>query len=173
LSLRSDELPVGPVFDAYYMFNFGLGLGGGIGPLTVGDSRIRDESTGAEPFRRSESDYAIVPIGLDARYEFINNSGVVPYVRAGFRYPLSGTSNEHWHDGGGDEEFGRIKDRDLGAFGAVGIVFPRDHFGMEAGYDSSKITVSNSLRTASGTVFTTHSESVEPDQFMFTLYWRF
>jgi hypothetical protein len=173
LSKRSDEMPVGPVFDAYYMFNFGLGLGGGIGPMTIGDVRIRDHAAGTEAFDRSEFDYAIVPVGLDARYEFINRAGVIPYVRAGFRYPLAGTSNFDWHDSGGDRAFGGIKDRDLGAFGAVGIEFPQDHFGMEAGFDSSKITMTSSLRTANGTIFTSHSESVEPDQFLFTVYFRF
>jgi len=173
LSFRSDDLPVGPVFDAYYMFGFGLGLGGGIGPMTAGDSRIRDHATAAEAFNHSETGYAIVPIGLDARYEFINRSGVMPYVRAGFRYPLAGTSDFNRHTSGGDEEIGRIRDRDMGLFGAVGVEFPEIHFGMEAGYDSSKITVVDRLRTASGTEFTSRSGSLEPDQFMLTLYFHY
>ena len=180
LRLRSDELPVGPMFNAYYEFGFGLGLGGGVGPITVGDRRIRDDASTTDPFNRNEFGYFIAPAGLDVRYEFINKSGVVPYVRAGFRYPLVATYNydRGWEDDrhdnrGGAKAFGGISDRRLGAFGAVGIEFPRAHFGMEAAYDSSKFTVTNSFRSASGTTFISRSETVEPDQFMFSVFFRF
>jgi hypothetical protein len=174
---RSDEMPVGPMFNAYYLFDFGLGLGGGIGPMTVGDMRIHDEAAAADTFHRDEFDYVIVPVGLDARYEFLNHSGVIPYVRGGFRYPLAGVFNsnrQHWDDDSGrQEEFGGISDRHLGAFAAVGIEFPRAHFGMEAAYDSSRLTVNNSFRSPGGTTFMSHSESVEPDQFMFSVFFHF
>ncbi len=175
LSLRSDELPVGPMFNSYYLFHSGIGLGGGIGPITFGDRRIRDSAATTGSFdRNDEYGYLIAPVGLDARYEFINKSGVIPYVRGGFRYPLAFGYNTrgHW-DRTGEETSGRITDRTFGLFGAVGIEFPEIHLGMEAAYDSSKISMGSSFRNSGGSTFTTHTEAVEPDQFMFAVFFRF
>ena len=173
LSFRSDDLPVGPVFDAYYMFGFGLGLGGGIGPMTAGDSRIRDHATAAEAFNHSETGYAIVPIGLDCAVRVYQPLGRDAVCAGGV--PVSAGGDErlqpaHERRRRGDRS---DSDRDMGLFGAVGVEFPEIHFGMEAGYDSSKITVVDKLRTASGTEFTSRSGSLEPDQFMLTLYFHY
>lgn len=139
-SYSSFVWPVGLEVDPYYTFNFGLGLGGSVGPLMLG------ETSGD-----ISSDFVIVPVGLDARYEFLNNSGVVPYVRAGFRYPITA----------GDS----ISNGQIGPFVGAGVIFTKIHLELEAAYDGSKVT------TDLGDFGDT--KVVEPYQFMFTVAYHF
>jgi hypothetical protein len=139
-SYSSVVVPIGVQLDPYYLFNFGLGIGGAIGP-----DQVLDFSDGLG----DEDISAVIPVGLDLRYELLNNSGFVPYARLGFRYPIAvGDNYSHGQ---------------VGVFGAVGIEFTRIHLGLEASYDSSTIEVS----------YQGLEQRVTPSGFMATLYFHF
>ena len=106
-------IPVGLRLDPYYFWGNGIGVGGGIGPFQLGSVNSYSQY------------YGIIPVGLDARYEFINSSNVMPYVRGGFRYPIS--FGDLVHDGR------------IGGFGALGVEFSTLHFGLEVSVDTSTV----------------------------------
>ncbi len=133
--------PVGLSFQPYWEFNNGLGIGASIGPVDVG--AVSGSGATEDTF------FAIIPIGLDLRYTFFNDTDVAPYVRAGARYPITA----------GD----LVENGQIGLFGAIGVEFFHTRpvgFGIEASYDDSKIDV----------VDGGFKETIKPYQFMVTLF---
>ena len=133
--------PVGLTLHPYVEFDFGLGIGASVGPIslymvdTVFDTSVS----------------YIVPLGLDARYTFLRDTNVSPYVRAGFRYNVAG----------GDF----LNQGDPGFLGAVGVEFLRRKavsLGVEFAYDSSTVEVAAG-RFGGQT-------SVKPSKFMIGVY---
>ena len=136
-SYSSVVIPVGLQLDPYYLFDFGLGIGGAVGP-----DQVLSISNGLGTTDLS----AVIPVGLDLRYDLLNDSGFVPYGRLGIRYPIAFGDN--------------YSDGQVGAFGALGIEFPRIHLGLEVSYDTSTIKVS----------YDGYSKTVTPSGFMATPY---
>jgi hypothetical protein len=127
-----EVLPACLVFHPYAEFDFGLGIGLDIGPMTL-HWIVEEYDDGYDVFadRESESGLGIVlPIGASVRYTFLRAGNVSPYARLGVQYPLVN---------GGHLEQGMP-----GALGAVGVEFfrkKRVSLGVEVAYDSSEIEV--------------------------------
>jgi hypothetical protein len=120
--------PVGLSFNPYYEFDFGLGIGASMGP--TGFYFVEEHRYGYSYYSEDVKFSYVIPVGLDLRYTFFRKSNFSPYVRGGFRYPIAG----------GD----MISGSDPGPFGAIGIEFLRTKkigFGLEFGYDGSKVEV--------------------------------
>jgi len=116
-------LPVGLTLNPRIEFPFGLGIGLALGPfefLSVSENG---------DFSNSELSY-IIPVGAYLQYNLFRDSAISPFVRVGVRYPITGGS--------------MIKNGELGFFGSAGVEFFRNKkvsFGVEAGYDTSRVTV--------------------------------
>ena len=109
----TDYWPVGISFHPYVQFENGLGIGASIGPIMM---------------IYGDTDFFAVPVGLDARYTFIPEASVSPYVRVGGRTHLAS----------GDYVEGTTP----GFFGAIGLEFLRDRrvsIGAEISTDASEI----------------------------------
>lgn len=109
----ADSIPMGISFTPYIQTDFGLGLGGMVGPvmMIIGDASFFN-----------------LPVGVDARYIFIPDASMSPYVRAGFKYNLAG----------GDY----VESSTPGLLAGVGLEFMRTRrvgFGFELAYDTSEI----------------------------------
>jgi hypothetical protein len=121
---ESIVVPVAITFDAYYEFDFGLGLGAVVGPCSV---IALEQVSGSS----SDTDVSfIIPVGAEVRYTFFRDRDVSPYVKAGVRFPIVG----------GD----RFDSSEVGFFGAVGLEFWRTKavgMGLEFAYDTSQVTL--------------------------------
>jgi hypothetical protein len=149
--------PVGLQFSPYAEFDFGLGVGVTLGPpaffVVYEDYYYYDywDDYYYDEVRFSWS----LPIGLDLRYSFhslMEDSNVCPYVRAGLRYTLAG----------GD--FLKSGDN-VGFYGGAGVEFLRTKkvsVGVEAGYDTSELTVKDGPYRA--------EEDVEAGKFMISIF---
>jgi hypothetical protein len=116
--------PVGLTLNPRVEFPCGFGLGVTVGPTVF---QVVERETGHD--KDDELSY-IIPLGAFVQYTLLRDGKVSPYLRAGFRFPITGGDN--------------IKDGTIGAFGAVGVEFYRQKrvaFGFEVGYDSSEVTV--------------------------------
>jgi hypothetical protein len=118
-SFSSRGIPVGAEAMPYYLFDNGFGFGASIGPFQVLTMNDSPGASGGTSF--------ILPVGLDVRYQFLDASGPNPYLRAGIRVPTTSGNN--------------LQNGQTGAFGAVGLIFPRMNFGFEVGVDESKVDV--------------------------------
>jgi hypothetical protein len=144
----SFAVPVGLSLHPYVEFDFGLGIGASIGPTSL--LFIEERYYGWTYYEQTSFNW-LVPIGLDARYTFMREKAVSPYVRAGFRYPVLG---------GDFFEGGRI-----GPFGAVGVELWRSRrvgLGIEAAYDGSEMDVTGRLAP--------YKARVKPNEFLFSVY---
>jgi opacity protein-like surface antigen len=109
------EVPVGLTFQPYVEFDYGLGIGMGLGPMMF-------ISTGGD------ADFFNLPVNLNLRYSFLPKEKISPYVRAGASYNIAS----------GDY----VDNSKIGFLGAVGVEFSRKSpvgFGFEVGVDTSKI----------------------------------
>jgi hypothetical protein len=91
-----------------------------------------------------------LPIGLDARYTFLRDKSVSPYLRAGFRYPLVS----------GDF----LDNSQIGPFGAVGVEFWRNKgvgLGFEVAYDGSEIDVVGTMG---------YQKTIKPNEFLISVF---
>lgn len=128
--------PVGLQFSPYAEFDFGLGVGLTLGPPAfyfVYEDYYYYDYWDDYHYDEVWASWSL-PVGLDLRYSFhplMEDSNVCPYVRAGLRYTLAG----------GD--FLKSGDN-VGFYGGVGLEFLRTKkvsVGIEAGYDTSELTV--------------------------------
>lgn len=118
----SSEWPVGVAFQPYYLFDSGIGIGGGFGPFMY----VRAESLNTD----DSYDLYAMPVNLSLRYVFLPSSNISPYIRTGVSY----------HIAGGDW----VKSKEVGFVGGVGVEFFRKNkvgAGIEIAYDSSTITL--------------------------------
>jgi len=126
--------PVGVTFNPYLEFKNGLGFGAALGPIIYMYIESRDNDDRHD----DHNSYSyVIPVGLDLRYTFIKKGEVTPYIKAGFRYPITG-----------GDYFGSGK---IGAFGALGLEFLRTKrisFGLEVSYDDSKMEIKSGARGA-------------------------
>jgi hypothetical protein len=132
--LHNDTLvPVGVTFSPYYEFNCGLGVGATLGPTAFFDVHQDNGGSGrfGSPMNRSDDKISyIIPIGSDVRYTFLRDCDVSPYVKLGVRYPIAGGDN--------------LGSSQPGPYGGTGVELFRTRriaFGIEFGYDASRVTV--------------------------------
>ncbi|MDD2737070.1 MAG: outer membrane beta-barrel protein [Desulfuromonadaceae bacterium] len=140
-------LPVGLAINPYYSFDSGLGIGGSIGPFIY--MSISDGWGGTNT-------NMILPFGVDLRYTLFRDSKFSPYVRGGYRYPI--TVGDY------------ISSKSGGLFSGVGIeLFKKNGFslGMEISYDASKIEVTTD---AMGAKWKAKPQDVTPCGFMAGIY---
>ncbi len=105
--------PIGLMFQPYYQFPSGLGIGVGLGPIMIvmGDRSFLD-----------------VPVSVDARYAFITDGSTSPYIRAGVKK----------HIANGDY----VNSSSIGVFGGAGVEFFRKKrvgMGIELLIDKSNV----------------------------------
>jgi len=139
--------PVSLAFNPYMEFDFGLGIGAAVGPASF--VIIEERYYGWGYYSEDTTVNWTVPLGLDLRYTFLRDQSVSPYVRAGFRYPLTG--GDYFENG------------QIGPVGAIGVELWRNQavaLGVEAAYDASEIDVV-------GRAF--YKDTVRPGQFLFTV----
>ena len=141
--------PVGLSLTPYYEFNFGLGIGGSVGPVSAG---FIDKNHDSYDEKTDNGYFVIIPVGLDLRYTLFRNGNVSPYVRAGARYPIvTGDFVSH---------------SQIGPFGAIGVEFFRSkavQLGFEVGWDGSKLDVKVG----------DYKKSVQPGQLLATVFVAF
>ncbi len=136
-------VPVGLSVQPYLLFNNGLGIGFGLGPVMF--------------IWSTEADFFAVPVNLDLRYIFFSKAPIAPYVRVGGRY----------HIANGDY----VESSSVGAFGGIGIEFARKHskgWGIEIAYDTSEIEMK---KYRSKTAY--NLEKVEPSAMMASIFFVF
>lgn len=136
----SYEVPVGLMFQPYYQFDNGLGVGGGFGPFMF----LRAEGSGVS------YDLYSMPVNLCVRYVLFPSKNISPYIRAGLSYNIAG----------GDF----IRERNVGFLGGVGVEFFRQNkvgFGLEASFDSSSLKLE---RVGAG------DKEVRPSEFIVSLF---
>lgn len=107
-----EPVPVALAFNPYVEFDFGLGIGAGVGPLMI---------------IAGDTDFLNLPLKLDVRYA-IPKIKVSPYIRAGLSHHLA--SGEY------------VEGSTPGLFGGIGIEFLRNKmigFGAEMSFDSAEI----------------------------------
>ena len=120
----SFAIPIGASFHPYYQFDFGLRIGGGIGPI----SAILGDRT-----------YWNVPLNVHVGYTFTPRANASPYLKTGVML----------HVGGGDY----VEGRSIGFLAALGMEFNRRRmisFGFEIAYETAKVTFDD-FSEASGT----------------------
>jgi hypothetical protein len=133
-----DELfnwPVGITFNPYVEFDYGLCIGGGIGPFSViminkMYSGTRDIDSSYKTSDSSRRDYFCIPVNLNVGYSFLPKASISPYIKAGIAYPVA------WGD--------YIQGRSVGFLGAVGVEFMRKRMvgiGIEIAVDTSTVSV--------------------------------
>ncbi len=130
---KDGAFPVGISFQPYVELNTGLRLGCGIGPATFlwyGDDKDDHYRSYHSKYDDDSNDvhFYDVPVNMTIGYTFMPTADFSPYVRGGFIY----------HIAGGDYVEGVTP----GLFGAFGIEFFRNNkvgFGVEVGYDTSRI----------------------------------
>jgi hypothetical protein len=107
--------PVGVSLNPYYEFNNGFAVGMSLGPAI---------------FASGDASFYVIPVGLDARYTFMRDAMMSPFIRTGVQYAFAG----------GDF----IETGDVGFYAKVGIEFGHSKkfgWGIEAGYSSSSVEV--------------------------------
>jgi len=105
--------PVGLTVQPYYEYDFGLGVGFGLGPLVM---------------LAGDADATLLPVNACLRYAFMPRAKVTPYLRTGLSYIIAS----------GDY----IEGSSAGFIGAVGVEFLRHKrvgVGFEIGYDSAVV----------------------------------
>lgn len=105
--------PVGLTVQPYYEYDFGLGVGFGVGPLVM---------------LAGDADATLLPVNASIRFAFMPRAKLTPYVRTGLSYIVAS----------GDY----IEGSSPGFVGAVGMEFLRHKrvgVGVEIGYDSSVV----------------------------------
>ncbi len=126
-TITSDYVvPLGLSLNPRLEFGNGLGVG-----LTAGPTSVVAVKNDAGVFNASQDINYIIPVGGFVQYNLFHNKNVSPYLRAGVKYPITGGSF--------------IRSGTVGAYGAVGVeFFKQKHvgLGLEAGYDSSQVTIS-------------------------------
>jgi hypothetical protein len=138
-------VPLGLSFNPYYEFDFGLGLGLSLGPTAL--YNVHQEFGGRPPGGGNDNDNFsyIIPVGADARYTFLRNRDISPYIRVGIRYPIAGGDN-------------LSSNSQPGPYGGIGVEFLRTSricYGVEFGYDASEVRVKSAF--GGGTSRTTFS----------------
>ena len=121
---RDYVVPIGLSLNPRVEFGNGLGVGLSAGPTSI----VGVGRNGG--FNARDINY-IIPVGGFLQYNLFRHKNVSPYLRAGVKYPITG----------GDF----ISSGTVGAYGAVGVEFfkqKRIGFGLEVGYDSSRVTIS-------------------------------
>ncbi len=107
-------IPVGISFNPYFQFDFGLRIGGGLGPMFI----VLIEENG----------YFALPLNLNAGYTLFPNGPFSPYVKGGFSYHLAGGEYHH--------------SSSPGLFAAAGLVLMNNrkvNLGFEISTDLSKV----------------------------------
>lgn len=143
------DWPVGLIFQPYYQFDNGFGIGFGFGPMML---LVIDSSNSAD-----DDTFFNFPINADVRYTFMPSAKISPYVRGGLRYNIA--SGEY------------VESSNIGLFGAVGVEFMRKNrvaFGIEMAYDSSEIEFERYHRV--GGRLSRDTEDVTPCAFMISCF---
>jgi len=148
--------PIGLMFQPYYQFPSGLGVGVGLGPMMIvmGDRSFLD-----------------VPVSVDARYSFIPDGNISPYIRTGVKK----------HIVSGDY----VNGSSVGVFGGAGVEFFRKKrvgMGIEFLIDKSNVefeapgtktyTYTSGGRSYTSTIPTpvgTGREKIEPSKFLLSI----
>ncbi len=131
--------PVGLSFHPYVEFDNGVGFGIGIGPAQL----ISTSGT--------DGDFFNLPVNANLRYTFIRKADISPYIRGGVTYNIAS----------GDF----VEKSKIGPFGAVGVEFARRRpvgFGLEIGYDASKIEFEDKTNDS--------TKSIKPIGFMASIF---
>ncbi|MEW6379704.1 MAG: hypothetical protein AB1611_08845 [bacterium] len=136
-------------FHPYVQFDFGLGVGGGIGPIMV---------------IAGDASFVNFPLKLDVRYA-IPRISVSPYVRAGLSY----------HAASGDY----VDRSKPGVFAAVGVEFLRTKkvgFGFELSFYQAEIEFERKVETSYyynyyyHTDYITTTEKIKPCEFTASIF---
>ena len=144
------NVPVGITFNPYVEFDFGLRIGGGLGPFGM---ILASKSTTGRSSGSSSSDYYCLPINFNVGYTFLQKSSISPYVKAGISYPIAS----------GDF----IEGKNPGFLGAVGVEFMRKRavgIGLEIAIDTSTVSVvkETSYNGYYGPIINSTTEDIKP-----------
>jgi hypothetical protein len=141
--LHNDVLvPVGLSFNPYYEFDFGLGIGPTLGPTAFYNVHL---DTPPGPYRSPDDNNRfsyIIPVGANLRYTFLRHCDVSPYIIGGVRYPIAG----------GDD---LSSNSQPGPYAGIGVEFLRTQricYGVEFGYDGSRVKVKDMIGGGSSRV---------------------
>jgi len=74
-------MPIGVSFNPYYQFDFGLRVGGGLGPAFI--------------VLIGENGYFALPLNINAGYTLFPNGPFSPYLKGGVSYHLAGGEYHH------------------------------------------------------------------------------
>jgi len=126
-------IPLGLSFHPFYEFDYGLRLGGGIGPFMLVYMSIKT-IYGSSSTTNSKY-YFDIPVNVNIGYTLIPPSPVSPYIKAGFIY----------HINSGDY----LESTSPGLYIAGGLDFLRNkriNFGLEVAMDLSEATFEDRTR---------------------------
>jgi hypothetical protein len=147
------NIPFGLSFSPYYSSSNGIGFGADVGPFMFVYVDVRGGSSS------NDGSALLMPLGLYCRYDFVQDGAVSPYVRGGIRHCF--TSGE------------LVDSSTTGFYGNVGVEFSRKRavsFGLEAGFDTTKIDV---FRYNSSGYLTTTTKEVKPYKFTVSAFVSF
>jgi hypothetical protein len=143
--------PIGIRLSGYVENSDGLAFGGSIGPCEI--FLVKDHT-----HRRHQEDdnkwSYIIPVSADIRYFFPKYGTIIPYVRAGIAYPISG-----------GEYIGSATPGPVVAIGAHVWEHRIVAVGVEAGYDGSQVKVKDGPLHG--------AENVRPVEFTFSVFAAF
>lgn len=125
-------LPIALSFHPFYEFNFGLRIGGGIGPIML--VLVQEKTIYGSSSSTDYTTYFDLPLNFHVGYTIIPRSPVSPYVKTGFVY----------HVNTGDY----LKSTKPGLLLAAGLDFLRTkrvNFGFEVAKDFSESTFEHSI----------------------------
>jgi len=139
ITKSSEGIPIGLMFQPYFQFDSGFGIGAGLGPVMaiMGDHTFFD-----------------LPIAVDARYFFLPDANISPYIRGGVKK----------HIASGDY----VNSSSIGVFGGLGVELFRKKrvgLGIEALYDISSIEFEKKTSFGGGS----SKEDIEPSSFLVSL----
>lgn len=140
-------IPIGASFNPYLQFDFGLRVGGGIGPAYIG---LFGDFT-----------YFSLPLNVNIGYTLFPNGPVAPYIKTGFMYHLAT----------GDY----LKESKPGLFAAAGVSFMnnrRVNFGFEVLTDFSELKFDDYSDYYYG-YYGTGTKTIQPGKFMAGVFIQF
>lgn len=147
LAVSTGGVPIGMMFQPYYQFDSGLGVGVGLGPLMV---------------IMGDRDFYDLPVAVDARYYILPDANISPYVRAGIKKHLASGSY--------------VNSSTVGVFGGAGVEFFRKKrvgLGVEVLFDNSSIEFETKNFEMNPNTFgwatQTGKEEIKPSKFLVSI----
>lgn len=151
------NLPVGLSFSPHFAFSNEWSAGADVGPFLY--VKVEMRRSGYFGTSSEDSTALLTPLGAYARYDFMTDGSVTPYVRAGVRHCFV---TGDLVDGGS-----------TGLYGSIGLALNRTRslsWGCEMGVDTTKIYV---YRYSSLGVLSTRTESAKPYKFTVSAFVNF